>query len=389
MKTIEVVAAIITHGNRILAAQRGTGKWKDGWEFPGGKVEKGEKWEQALVRELREELDIEIHVEQLIDTIEFDYPEFHLVMHGYLCKIKKGSPVLKEHEAVEWLTKNQLETVKWLPADVLLIPKVKELLLEKPNKERIVEICCGSYYDAVQAAAGGARRIELNSALMLGGLTPTPATLKLVKQSFPDLKVVAMVRPRGAGFCYTEEEFLVMEAECQELAAAGADGIAFGCLCADGTLDMEKNKRLISLIKGAKMEAVFHRAFDCADNPFEAAEQLIGLEVDRVLTSGQQASAMDGAEQIRRLQAEYGDRIQILAGGGVNAENALELIEKTGIAQVHSSCKTWRTDPTTVRGNVSYSIAPGDRKSMYDVVSASLVRALVEKVENGYGETDG
>lgn len=248
--------------------------------------------------------------------------------------------------------------------------------------KKIVEICCGSYYDAAQAAAGGAQRIELNSALMLGGLTPTPATLRLVKQSFPELKTIAMVRPRGAGFCYTEEEFLVMQAECRELAAAGADGIAFGCLCADGTLDLEKNKRLISLIKREKIEAVFHRAFDCTADPFKTMEQLIELGVDRVLTSGQRATAAEGADLICRLQENYGDQIQILAGSGVNAANVLDLIEKTGVSQVHSSCKAWRTDPTTVRGSVSYSIASGDRESMYDVVSEKLVRALIEKTES-------
>ena len=102
-------------------------------------------------------------------------------------------------------------------------------------REPIIEICCGSYYDALQAACGGAKRIELNSALMLGGLTPSIATLKLVKQNIPDLKVITMVRPRGAGFCYSQEEFAVMEAECYELLEAGADGIAFACL-QDGLL---------------------------------------------------------------------------------------------------------------------------------------------------------
>lgn len=128
MKTIEVVAAIIKRENKILATQRGYGEFKGSWEFPGGKVEKGEKREQALIRELREELDIEIYVEQWIDTIEFDYPQFHLIMHSYLCKIEKGNPVLKEHEAAKWLAKDQLGCVNWLPADLLLIPKIKGIL---------------------------------------------------------------------------------------------------------------------------------------------------------------------------------------------------------------------------------------------------------------------
>ena len=141
-------------------------------------------------------------------------------------------------------------------------------------------------YDARQAVLGGAGRIELNSGLMLGGLTPTTATLGLVKEQFPKLKVIAMVRPRGAGFCYTRDEFLVMERECESLLEQGADGIAFGCLKEDGSLDEEKNQRLVERIKSFGREAVFHRAFDCSGDAFGTMEQLISMGVDRVLTSG-------------------------------------------------------------------------------------------------------
>ncbi len=245
--------------------------------------------------------------------------------------------------------------------------------------KRLAEICCGSYYDAKQAALGGAERIELNSALMLGGLTPTETTLSMVKAEFP-IKVVAMVRPRGAGFCYLEDEFQVMEQECRRLLACGADGIAFGCLTEEGLLDEPKIRRLLELIKGMGREAVFHRAFDCTRDPFAAMEQLIAMGVDRVLTSGLQPKAMEGRDVIRDLQKRYGNEIQILAGSGVNAQNALELMEYTGISQVHSSCKAWNTDPTTVKNGVSYSIASGSQAMCYDVVSADLVRTLVEKV---------
>ena len=244
-------------------------------------------------------------------------------------------------------------------------------------KEIVVEICCGSYYDAVQAWKGGARRIELNSALMLGGLTPGTATLKLIKQNLPDLKVIAMVRPRGAGFCYTKEEFQVMEAECLELLTAGVDGIAFGCLKEDGTLDLEKNQRMISVIKSYQKEAVFHRAFDVVPDPFVTMEMLISLGVDRVLTSGQQEKAVDGVGMIQKLQDIYGDRIEILAGSGVNSSNAKALIEMTGISQIHSSCKDWVLDPTTKGNGVSYSIADGEQELKYDVVSEKLVKNLI------------
>lgn len=248
----------------------------------------------------------------------------------------------------------------------------------------IVEICCGSYYDARQALEGGAQRIELNSALALGGLTPSAATLRLVKENLPDLKVIAMVRPRGAGFCYTEEEFLEMEAACRELLENGADGIAFGCLNANASLDMEKNKRLLSIIKEKGKEAVFHRAFDCVENPFVAIEQLIELGVDRVLTSGLKARAMDGTEMIRTLQERYGSRIQILAGSGVNAGNVCELLEQTKVTQVHSSCKAWREDPTTVGNDVSYSIFKDGQELMYDVVSAELVQKLLTQIRENF-----
>ena len=130
------------------------------------------------------------------------------------------------------------------------------------------------------------KRQELNSALMLGGLTPTTATLRMVKRDFPKLKVITMVRPRGAGFCYSPEDFEVMEAECKELLENGADGIAFGCLREDASLDQEKMRRMTDLIKSMGREAVFHRAFDCSADPFAATEQLISMGIDRILTSG-------------------------------------------------------------------------------------------------------
>ena len=247
-------------------------------------------------------------------------------------------------------------------------------------REPIVEICCGSFYDALQAAEGGAKRIELNSALMLGGLTPSTATLKLVKQNIPDLKVITMVRPRGAGFCYSKEEFQVMEAECLELLEAGADGIVFGCLKADGNLDVEKNNRLLSLIKMYNKEAVFHRAFDIVSDPFKTMEALIEMGVDRVLTSGLQDKAMEGATLIKRLQERYGNQIEILVGSGINVSNARKLMDETGIWQVHSSCKDWITDPTTKANGVSYSIVSGELEMKYDVVSSELVKRLLAAI---------
>lgn len=128
MKTVRVVAAVIRNDNSIFATQRGYGDYKDMWEFPGGKIEPGETPQEALVREIREELDTEIRVGELIDTIEYDYPTFHLSMDCFRAEIISGSLELREHEAARWLTKEELYSVDWLPADVTLIEKVAKQL---------------------------------------------------------------------------------------------------------------------------------------------------------------------------------------------------------------------------------------------------------------------
>lgn len=125
MKTVNVVAAIIRHKEKIFATQRGYGEFKDGWEFPGGKIELGETPQEALVREIKEELAVTIKVGDLLDTVEYDYPKFHLSMKCYWCEIESGELVLNEHEAAKWLNKSELDSVDWLPADEGLIEKIK------------------------------------------------------------------------------------------------------------------------------------------------------------------------------------------------------------------------------------------------------------------------
>lgn len=128
MKTIKVVAAIIIDSGKVFATQRGYGDFQGGWEFPGGKIEDGETPEEALVREIKEELDTEIEVMKLLDTVEYDYPKFHLSMDCFICKIKSGDLVLKEHEAAKWLTKETLDSVEWLPADLGLIAQISNCI---------------------------------------------------------------------------------------------------------------------------------------------------------------------------------------------------------------------------------------------------------------------
>lgn len=240
-----------------------------------------------------------------------------------------------------------------------------------------VEICTGSYADCMAAFHGGAERVELNSALSIGGLTASVAVLRRVKKE-TTLKVICMVRPRAGGFCYDEAETKIMMEEARLLLENGADGIAFGFLHADGTVHRERTLQMSELIHSFGKEAVFHRAFDVTKDPFQAMEVLLSCKIDRLLTSGQRAKAMQGAELIAQLQDRFGDRIEILAGSGVNAQNAGELLARTGIRQVHSSCKGYRLDPTTASEHVSYAYLDDAHAMEYDVVEETLVRALID-----------
>ena len=125
MNHIEVVAAIIRKEDKVFATQRGYGEWKDWWEFPGGKIEQGETPEEALKREISEELSAEINVDELFSTVDYDYPKFHLTMHCYLCTLLTDAMHLNEHESARWLAKDELDSVKWLPADKFIIDKLK------------------------------------------------------------------------------------------------------------------------------------------------------------------------------------------------------------------------------------------------------------------------
>lgn len=242
--------------------------------------------------------------------------------------------------------------------------------------ERIVEICCGSYYDALQAQYGGARRIELNSALHMGGLTPSLATLLKVKEN-TDLEVICMVRPRGAGFCYNDEDFEIMKLDAEILLDNGADGITFGCLDEEGEINIPQTREMLEIIKSYHKTAVFHRAIDCVYDIDKAMNILITIGIDRILTSGLQSQAPRGKEMIKYLHDAYGNSIEILAGSGINANNVKQFLEYTGINQVHSSCKEWIIDPTTINNKVDFSYHDNE----YDVVNHELVEMLVDIVE--------
>ena len=137
MKTIEVVAAVICDGERVFATQRGYGEFEGWWEFPGGKIEPGESHHEALKREIREELDVDIHVGERLCSVEYDYPTFHLTMHCYLCSLASGCLTLREHKEARWLAHNELNSVQWLPADVSVVDSLQSALyIFSPKTQR-------------------------------------------------------------------------------------------------------------------------------------------------------------------------------------------------------------------------------------------------------------
>jgi copper homeostasis protein len=208
----------------------------------------------------------------------------------------------------------------------------------------LLEIIATSADDCAAIERAGGDRIELCSALALGGLTPSAALVQRARAA-TSLPIMMMLRPRECGFCYSAEEFRQMALDLKFGLAAGVDGFVFGCLNRDGTIDERRTAHLVKL--AASKQTVFHRAFDVTPNPLATLETLVKLGVMRILTSGQQATALAGADLIRQLVAQAAGRIEILPGAGVRAEHAAELVRRTGVAQVHASASGTEIDVST------------------------------------------
>ncbi|MEG0327475.1 MAG: copper homeostasis protein CutC [Erysipelothrix sp.] len=239
-----------------------------------------------------------------------------------------------------------------------------------------IEVCAGSVRDCEIAQECGAHRIELNNGVHLGGLTPSIATLIKAKE-VTRLPIVSMVRVRPGGFHYTPLEIETMYEDAKHLIKHGTDALVFGFLNADSSVDIETTKRFVDLCHESNVEAVFHRAFDRVDNPYSAIEALIDCKVDRILTSGLKSTAQEGLDLLGELQSKYGDKIELCLGAGVNAENAKELIERSGVTQLHGSFKGWYQDPTTKGNDVSYGYSElGD----YDGVDPVKLKKMLDTV---------
>ena len=243
----------------------------------------------------------------------------------------------------------------------------------------LLEICCGSLEDALEAEGGGADRVELCSALFLGGLTPSLGTIMEAKARLK-IPIVVMIRPRGGGFCYTKSGMAVVERDTVLAAEQGAEGMVFGILNADGGIDEERCRRIRKLI--GDRQAVFHRAFDVTPDPFRSLDQLIALGFTRVLTSGQEDTVPEGAHLIKRLIEYAGDRIEILPGGGIKPLSLRQVVESTGCKQVHLTAFKTQSD-TSVRGRpfVTFGGALYPPEDQYQVADRNLVERVVRTLK--------
>lgn len=244
----------------------------------------------------------------------------------------------------------------------------------------IVEACCGSADDVIEAQKGGADRVELNSSLSMGGLTPSLGELKVAKAE-TDLPVMAMIRPREAGFCYTGEEFRSAMLDAEALLANGADGIVFGFLNADGTVDVARCREMTRLAGGR--QTVFHRAIDVVPDWRTALDQLCGLGVTRILTSGQRASVLDGARTVAGMIRYAAGRIEILPGGGIRRHNVKEIIARTACSQVHVSPHKVCPD-TSAAANPEIHFGSADsREDRYRLLDADELREIRRTIAAG------
>jgi copper homeostasis protein len=239
----------------------------------------------------------------------------------------------------------------------------------------ILEIAVASSADAEAAEAGGADRLELNSAMALGGLTPSLGLLYAVKKRVK-LPVMAMLRPRPGACCYSDADFDVMCYDAESLVGHAADGIVFGVLKEDGQVDEVRCRKLLDLIRG-KAPAIFHRAFDLTPDPFAALETLIDLGFQRVMTSGQEATAYDGIWKIASLIDEADDRIEVMPAGGINRHNVNDILTRTCCDQIHCGLRTKMRDTSAAtRPGVSFGSASRSSEETYDATDPAAVTEL-------------
>lgn len=241
-----------------------------------------------------------------------------------------------------------------------------------------VEVCANGVESCLAAQQGGADRVELCAAIPEGGTTPSYGEIKVARRVLTTTRLHVIIRPRGGDFLYTDLELERMAADiamCREL---GVDGVVFGCLKADGTIDMEKNRYLMEQAGG--MSTTMHRAFDRAAHPEQALEDAIALGFDRILTSGQQPKAVQGVDLLARLNRQAAGRIVLMAGSGVTEENIREIRETTGLDEFHFSGRESQASAMQYVNPNLYMGRPGANEAALDYTTARRVAATIARL---------
>ena len=247
------------------------------------------------------------------------------------------------------------------------------------GKEILLEVCCGSADDVIEAFNAGADRVELNSDLFHGGLTPTIGSLRVAKCEV-SIPVMTMIRPREGGFCYTETEFRVCQEDARQLLAAGSDGLVFGFLTSDGSIDAERTRILAEIAQDAGKESVFHRAIDVVPDWKEAIDVLADLHITRILTSGQEANVSDATDTIRDMIAYARGRIQILPGAGITPKNIRRIARETGAEQLHIAVHRAMSDTSTANNrSIFYGGCLYPPEDRFNIIDRSEIQRITKE----------
>jgi len=244
-----------------------------------------------------------------------------------------------------------------------------------------IEICTNSVTSSVEAEKGGAYRVELCAGIPEGGTTPSYGEIAVARELL-NIKLNVIIRPRGGDFLYSDVEHQTMLRDIEIAKELGVDGVVIGCLTADGEIDMQRNKELIEAAKG--MSVIFHRAFDMCKDPFKSLEEIISLGCERILTSGQQPTAIEGVLLLKQLVVKADNRIIIMPGSGVNEENIASLAKETGATEFHFSArepvnsKMIYRNPNLKMGGTAVSID----EYIQNVTNADKVKRTIDKLKS-------
>lgn len=244
-------------------------------------------------------------------------------------------------------------------------------------KKYLVEVCCGSAEDALQAAAGGADRVELCSNLFQGGLTPTLGTVKAVREQ-SGIALNAMIRPREGGFCYTKTELLAAKRDLEAFLEYGVDGLVFGFLKEDGTIDIELTREFVRL--AGDIPVTFHRAIDVVPDWKKAIDQLAESGVKRVLTSGLAPNVLLGLDTVKEMVEYAGDRLIIMPGAGITPDTADKVAQYTGCKEMHVYFTKTLTDRSTMNNrDIFYGSALYPSETHYPVIDSAQIRSITRQ----------